>query len=64
MNKYIENVINKKFDEDTIDFLFNNSIDDSILRSTLKLIRKSFVIIEIGNWKFEYVENNKNNNEE
>jgi len=64
MNKYIENVINKKFDEDTIDFLFNNSIDGSILHSTLKLIRKSFVIIEIGNWKFEYVENNKNNNEE
>lgn len=52
---YIKNVIDKKFTDETIDFLLKNSSPGSIINSVIKLRKKNYIITTLGEWKFNYI---------
>lgn len=50
----VYNVINKKFDDETIKFLLKNSSDGSIINSVLKLSNRKYIVLIQGEWQFKH----------
>ncbi len=58
---YVKNVIDRNIDDETIDFLFRNSEESSIIHLVLTLVKlyQPSEKLNYGGWQFDYSKINK-----